>query len=77
MEYNLSRCKVHAIHPAWIRPHLSDITHINLSNNMLRHLDLCVPWTLRNLLHLDISHNQISRLLAPDKAEDIICHRLF
>ena len=76
VKYELSHCRMHAIHPTWIRPHLSVITHLNISNNKLKQLDVCIPWTLRSLMHLDVSHNQLSKLLAPDNTEDIICDRL-
>ncbi|KAL8598085.1 hypothetical protein ACOMHN_030371 [Nucella lapillus] len=77
VRYSLRSVGTHVLQPTWLHPHLSLITHLDLQANRLQGLPLCVPWAMRALQHLDVSHNRLSTLPDPGcLLGDIECDNL-
>nr|KAG5709901.1 hypothetical protein BaRGS_029943 [Batillaria attramentaria] len=76
VRYKLHKAQVHMVHPVWLQPWLTSITHLDLSNNKLRQLPDCVPWSLPNLIYINVSHNLLAKLQPPREADGVLCQRL-
>lgn len=76
VRYSLRKAQVHVVHPLWLQPWLTTITHLDLRHNKLRQLPSCVPWALPNLIYINASHNHLTKLLPPPSGEEALCQRL-